>query len=116
MELSRLARLDRTADENGLVPAVAAGTTLELGFAFHEDRRFRVDRCVGPDEVADVEVQKLPNRDLRECQVGDDLEIGFNPQYLKRYTNLNEVIKQAVENFKREVQTGKYPDAEHTYH
>ena len=40
----------------------------------------------------------------------------FNPKYLKRYANLNEVIQQAVEVFKGEVQTGKYPDSEHTYH
>ncbi len=44
------------------------------------------------------------------------IDPSFNPKYLKRYANLNEVIKQAVEDFKREIQTGKYPDAEHTYH
>lgn len=40
----------------------------------------------------------------------------FNPKYLKRYVNLNQIIKDAVESFKQEVKTGKYPNQEHTYH
>jgi 3-methyl-2-oxobutanoate hydroxymethyltransferase len=44
------------------------------------------------------------------------LDPSFNPKYLKRYANLNEIIKDAVESFKQEVKTGKYPDKEHTYH
>lgn len=44
------------------------------------------------------------------------LDQSFNPKYLKRYANLNQIIKEAVESFKHEVQTAKYPDEEHTYH
>jgi len=44
------------------------------------------------------------------------LDLSFNPKYLKRYANLNQIIKEAVQSFKHEVQTGKYPDKEHTYH
>ena len=40
----------------------------------------------------------------------------FKPKYLKRYADVNLIIKQAVENFKQEVKSGRYPDAEHTYH
>ena len=40
----------------------------------------------------------------------------FKPKYLKRYADVNLIIKQAVENFKQEVKNGRYPDAEHTYH
>jgi len=40
----------------------------------------------------------------------------FKPKYLKRYANLNRIIKEAVQKFKEEVYTGKYPDYEHTYH
>jgi len=40
----------------------------------------------------------------------------FAPKYLKRYANLNKVIKEAVARFKEEVSSGVYPDKEHTYH
>jgi len=40
----------------------------------------------------------------------------FTPKYLKRYANLNHIIKQAVTKFQKEVLDSKYPDKEHTYH
>jgi len=40
----------------------------------------------------------------------------FKPKYVKRYANLNKVIRDAVAKFKEEVSAGKYPDKEHTYH
>lgn len=44
------------------------------------------------------------------------LDQSFSPKYLKRFANLNQTIKEAVTAFKHEVQAGKYPDEEHTYH
>lgn len=44
------------------------------------------------------------------------LDPTFSPKYVKRYANLNQVIKQAVEDFSRDVKAGEYPDDEHTYH
>ena len=44
------------------------------------------------------------------------IDEGFNPKYLKKYASLGKEIKRAVTNFKEEVQNGKYPDDEHTYH
>lgn len=44
------------------------------------------------------------------------LDPSFSPKYVKRYANLNQIIKQAVENFRQEVRAGDYPDEEHTYH
>lgn len=44
------------------------------------------------------------------------LDLSFSPKYLKRYANLNQIIKEAVESFRQEVQSSKYPDEEHTYH
>ncbi len=44
------------------------------------------------------------------------LDPTFSPKYVKRYANLNPIIKQAVENFRQEVRNGEYPDEEHTYH
>ncbi|MFQ6087269.1 MAG: 3-methyl-2-oxobutanoate hydroxymethyltransferase [Candidatus Bathyarchaeia archaeon] len=40
----------------------------------------------------------------------------FAPKYLKRYANLNKIIKEALAKFKEEVSRGIYPDKEHTYH
>ena len=40
----------------------------------------------------------------------------FAPKYLKRYVNINKMIKEAVARFKEEVSRGIYPDKEHTYH
>lgn len=44
------------------------------------------------------------------------LDENFRPKYVKRYANLNKAIKDAVSRFVEEVSTGKYPDAEYTYH
>jgi 3-methyl-2-oxobutanoate hydroxymethyltransferase len=40
----------------------------------------------------------------------------FSPKFLKRYANLNRIIKEAVLKFKEEVLNGEYPDEEHSYH
>jgi 3-methyl-2-oxobutanoate hydroxymethyltransferase len=40
----------------------------------------------------------------------------FKPKYVKRYANLNKVIRDAVAKFREEVSADKYPDKEHTYH
>jgi len=40
----------------------------------------------------------------------------FSPKYLKRYANLYQITKEAVESYLHDVKTGKYPDEEHTYH
>ena len=44
------------------------------------------------------------------------LDPTFSPKYVKRYANLSQIIKQAVEDFSRDVKAGEYPDDEHTYH
>jgi 3-methyl-2-oxobutanoate hydroxymethyltransferase len=44
------------------------------------------------------------------------LDPTFSPKYVKRYANLNQIIKQSVEDFSRDVKAGEYPDDEHTYH
>jgi 3-methyl-2-oxobutanoate hydroxymethyltransferase len=44
------------------------------------------------------------------------LDPSFSPKYVKRYAELHEVIKRAVENFTEDVRAGRYPDREHTYH
>jgi 3-methyl-2-oxobutanoate hydroxymethyltransferase len=44
------------------------------------------------------------------------LDESFRPKYVKAYANLNAIIGEAVGKFKEEVNSGKYPDEEHTYH
>jgi 3-methyl-2-oxobutanoate hydroxymethyltransferase len=44
------------------------------------------------------------------------LDQSFSPKYLKRYANLYQIIKDAVESYLQDVKTGRYPDEEHTYH
>lgn len=46
--------------------------------------------------------------------LGMDKTVG--PKYLKKYADLNGVIKKAIGRFKDEVLNGEYPDEEHTYH
>jgi len=44
------------------------------------------------------------------------MDESFKPKFVKRYANLNKIIKEAVNKFIEDVSTGKYPDEEHTYH
>jgi 3-methyl-2-oxobutanoate hydroxymethyltransferase len=44
------------------------------------------------------------------------LDPTFSPKYVKRYANLNQIVKRAVEDFRQDVKAGEYPDDEHTYH
>jgi len=40
----------------------------------------------------------------------------FKPKFVKKYADLNAVVKKAAARFKEEVLAGEYPDNEHTYH
>jgi 3-methyl-2-oxobutanoate hydroxymethyltransferase len=42
------------------------------------------------------------------------LNEGFAPKFLKKYANLAETVRGAVEQFGEEVRDGIYPDAEHS--
>jgi 3-methyl-2-oxobutanoate hydroxymethyltransferase len=44
------------------------------------------------------------------------LDGDFKPKFVKKYADLNAVVKKAVATFKEEVLAGEYPDDEHTYH
>jgi 3-methyl-2-oxobutanoate hydroxymethyltransferase len=44
------------------------------------------------------------------------LDDRFSPKFLKRYANLKETMRKAVQLFSKEVRSGLYPDDEHTYH
>ena len=41
---------------------------------------------------------------------------GPRPRFVKSYLNLRESITSAVEEFRSEVETGRFPDDEHSYH
>ncbi|MEM3556062.1 MAG: 3-methyl-2-oxobutanoate hydroxymethyltransferase [Candidatus Micrarchaeia archaeon] len=40
----------------------------------------------------------------------------FKPKFVKRYASLAEIIRNAVSQFKKEVEEGSFPDEEHSYH
>jgi 3-methyl-2-oxobutanoate hydroxymethyltransferase len=39
----------------------------------------------------------------------------FKPKFAKRYANLSEVATKAFSDYVKEVQTGKFPDEDHSY-
>lgn len=41
---------------------------------------------------------------------------GYHPKFVKKYVDLHEIISQAVKNYIIDVQEGKFPDDEHSYH
>lgn len=44
------------------------------------------------------------------------LSLRLVPKFAKRYVDVKSMISQGLETFKREVQTRKYPDEEHSFH
>jgi len=44
------------------------------------------------------------------------LDSEFKPKFVKRYADLETIVKNAIAEFRQEVLAGKYPDKEHTYH
>jgi 3-methyl-2-oxobutanoate hydroxymethyltransferase len=81
-----------------------------------------------PDRLAEVICGKLaipvttmgggPNTDGQTINMYDILGLfdRFTPKFVKKYANLAEVIVQAVEQYKQEVQDGVFPGPENTYH
>lgn len=81
-----------------------------------------------PDRLAEVICRSLsipvttmgagPNTDGQTINMYDILGLfdRFTPKFVKRYANLAEIILQALEQYKQEVEQGVYPGLEHTYH
>jgi 3-methyl-2-oxobutanoate hydroxymethyltransferase len=44
------------------------------------------------------------------------MDESFKPKFVKKYANLSEIIRNAVSQFKKEVEEGSFPDEEHSYH
>ena len=81
-----------------------------------------------PDRLAEVICRELtipvttmgagPNTDGQTINMYDILGLfdRFTPKFVKKYANLAEVILQALEQYRQEVEQGVYPGPEHTYH
>jgi len=81
-----------------------------------------------PDRLAEIICKELtipvttigsgPNTDGQTINMYDILGLfeKFTPKYVKKYANLAEVIVQALQQYKQEVETGVFPGPEHTYH
>jgi 3-methyl-2-oxobutanoate hydroxymethyltransferase len=73
--------------------------------------------CI-PESLAKIGIGAGQHCDGQVLVINDmlGLDDGFKPKFVKRYANLNAVVKSAVVKFREEVFAGKYPDEEHTYH
>ena len=81
-----------------------------------------------PDRLAEIICRELtipvttmgggPNTDGQTINMYDILGLfeKFTPKYVKKYANLAEVIVQALQQYKQEVEFGAFPGPEHTYH
>jgi len=81
-----------------------------------------------PDRLAEVICRELsipvttmgagPNTDGQTINMYDILGLfdRFTPKFVKKYANLADVILQALQQYKQEVETGVYPGPDHTYH
>ena len=81
-----------------------------------------------PDRLAEVICKELtipvttmgagPNTDGQTINMYDILGLfeKFTPKFVKKYANLADVIVQALQQYKQEVEAGVYPGPEHTYH
>ena len=56
--------------------------------------------------------------DGQQLVIGDVLGYfeAFTPKFVKKYTNLAEVIDKALREFINDIRTGKFPDEKHCYH
>ena len=81
-----------------------------------------------PDRLAELICKELdtpvttmgsgPNTDGQTLNMYDILGLfdKFTPKFVKKYANLADVIVQALQQYKQEIETGVYPGPEHTYH
>lgn len=81
-----------------------------------------------PDRLAEIICKELtipvttigggPNTDGQSINMYDILGLfeKFTPKYVKKYVNLAEIILQALQQYKQEVELGVFPGPEHTYH
>jgi 3-methyl-2-oxobutanoate hydroxymethyltransferase len=81
-----------------------------------------------PDRLAEIICKELtipvttigsgPNTDGQAINMYDILGLfeKFTPKYVKKYANLAEIILQALQQYKQEVELGVFPGPEHTYH
>ena len=58
-----------------------------------------------------------PNTDGQVLVISDMLGLfeAFRPKFVKRYANLAEEIRKAVQSYSTEVREGKFPDRSHSY-
>jgi len=96
--------------------------------ALEEAGAFMMTLEGAPDRLAELICKELaipvttmgsgPNTDGQTLNMYDILGLfdKFTPKFVKKYANLAEVIVQALQQYKREVECGAYPGPEHTYH
>ncbi|MEW5815834.1 MAG: 3-methyl-2-oxobutanoate hydroxymethyltransferase [Spirochaetota bacterium] len=107
--------------------ASAAGEILKLALALQKAGAFAILMECIPDRVARIitEILEIPTIGIGsgpycdgQALVSQDM-LGlfepFLPRFAKRYLNLSEDIRKAFNDFKREVESGKFPALEHCF-
>jgi 3-methyl-2-oxobutanoate hydroxymethyltransferase len=71
----------------------------------------------GSISIPTIGIGAGPETDGQVLVVSDMLGLfeEFKPKFVKRYSNLAEQIKKAVESYSAEVREGKFPDKSHSY-
>lgn len=67
-------------------------------------------------EIPTIGIGAGPHCDGQVLVVHDILGLSeLSPKFVKKYTDLSPKIKKAVEEFQKEVKSGKFPDSNHSY-
>lgn len=67
-------------------------------------------------EIPTIGIGAGPHCDGQVLVLYDILGLSeLSPKFVKKYTDLNASIEKAVEKFRDEVKSGKFPDSEHSY-
>jgi len=103
---SRLLRDAASLEAAGVFAVVLEGMPLKLGRRITEALR-----------VPTIGIGAGPYCDGQVLVLHDLLGFfdGFAPKFAKAYADLNTVIVEAVERFRADVETGAFPDREHSY-
>ncbi|EMG09594.1 3-methyl-2-oxobutanoate hydroxymethyltransferase domain protein [Leptospira interrogans serovar Grippotyphosa str. LT2186] len=43
------------------------------------------------------------------------LDINFQPKFLKKFSNLHSIVKEAIADYDKEVKSGEFPGKDHSF-
>ena len=105
----------------------AANRLIEQALALEARGCFSIVLECVPDKIAGIITKKLkiptigigagPDCDGQVLVIHDMLGLfqRYKPKFVKQYINLSPLIQKAIEEFKKEVEEGLFPDKEHSF-